>query len=800
MSDIIEQFRDAIRAAGLIPPDLIEPGRFYRFPGEGKAGSNTAAWCKLFPDGKGGIYGDYSTGLSEDWQANHETPYTPEEREVFRRHVAAARVQAEATREALQNDAKAKSTAIWNETTPAPADHPYLVTKGIKASGARFYHDALVIPMTISGEIHSLQFIGSMGEKRFLTGGRKKGCYFSIGTMRGATALAICEGFATGASIHAATGYPVAVAFDAGNLGPVATTMREKFPNLPLILCADDDQRTEGNPGITKATEAARSVGGLLAVPDFGTSCLDNATDFNDMAKLRGLEAVKSAIARWTRPDDQTPQHDVESPPACNFEGLPDAVKRLAGLHSLEYEKVREREADALGVRVSALDKEVVLVRRALQEEGGKAVMFPIVTGWDEPVEANALLKEVHKAIKQFIICESETAIAATLWIAFTWLVDVVEVAPLAVITAPEKRCGKSQLLNLIGRLSRRPLVAANISPAATFRVIEAHCPTLLIDEADSFLKDNEELRGVINSGHTRQSAYVIRTVGDDHEPQQFSTWGAKAISGIGHLSETIMDRAVILELRRKLPTESVQRLRHAERGMFDRLASQLARFAEDAAAEIRNARPELPDALNDRAQDNWEPLLAIADYAGADWPHIARDAALRLSGSEQEAMSPSAELLTDIQEAFETKATDRLSTAALIEALTGDELKPWATFNRGKPMTPRQLAKRVAAYGIHPQTVRFGSDTSKGYLRSWFDDAFSRYLTISPPATDLSVTTSQSSTTQDISMDAAVPDNESCDGTRNLHDTPNLLVSLGCDVVTDGNNVSDDSRVEVEI
>jgi len=145
-----------------------------------------------------------------------------------------------------------------------------LLHKGIKANGTRLYRDALVIPMRAGGVLHSLQFIGPDGDKKFLSGGRVLGCYFSIGTTKGALALAICEGFATGASTHEATGYPVAVAFNAGNLLAVAKVMRDKFPDLPLILCADDDSQTAGNPGLTKATEAALAVDGLLAVPDFG--------------------------------------------------------------------------------------------------------------------------------------------------------------------------------------------------------------------------------------------------------------------------------------------------------------------------------------------------------------------------------------------------------------------------------------------------------------------------------------------------------------------------------------------------
>ena len=308
MRDAIEQFRNAIRSAGLIPPDMIEPGKFHKFPGEGKRNGNTAAWCKLFPDGVGGIYGDYSTGLSTDWQANRETPYTSAEREAFKRHVAEAKAQVEAERKAKQADAASKAAAIWKATQSAADDHAYLIRKGIKANGARLYKDALVIPMRDGGELHSLQFIGPDGDKRFLTGGRVAGCYFSIGNPKGAAALCIAEGFATGATIHEATGHPVAVAFNAGNMGAVAKAMRERFAELPLILCADDDVATEGNPGITKATEAARSSGALLAIPDFGTDRPERATDFNDMCRLCGAEAVERAIASASAPSREVHQ------------------------------------------------------------------------------------------------------------------------------------------------------------------------------------------------------------------------------------------------------------------------------------------------------------------------------------------------------------------------------------------------------------------------------------------------------------------------------------------------------------
>lgn len=409
-----------------------------------------------------------------------------------------------------------------------------------------------------------------------------------------------------------------------------------------------------------------------------------------------------------------------------------EAVTRLSALPALEYEKVREAEAKKHGVRVSALDKEVEKARRLAEIENGPAEMFPSVEPYSEAVDGSALLDEIAHTIRRYIVCDPETVTAATLWITFTWFIDRVQVAPLAVITAPEKRCGKSQLLDLIGRLSRRPLVASNISPSAIFRVIEAHGPTLLIDEADAFLKDNEEARGILNSGHTRQTSFVIRVVGEDHVPTQFSTWGAKAISGIGVLADTLMDRAVVLELRRKLPEETVERLRHANPSEFKRLSSMLARYAQDMGSEIEVARPLLPEFLNDRAQDNWEPLLAIADQAGGHWPETARNAALKISGKgqDQENASVGVMLLSDIRDIFESEPLrTRISTEDLLKKLYEMEDRPWPEWFRGQPITARQIARLLKPFGISPKKIRFGYGTGRGYELEQFKNPFARYL-----------------------------------------------------------------------
>lgn len=301
------QFRDAIRSAGLEPPSIIEPGKLYRFGTSGKRGDD-AGWCKLFDDGRGGAFGDFRSGLSETWQARRDKPFTGAELEAFKQRCERERHEREAEEARRRAEAASKSAAIWKAAQPATGDHPYLIRKRVKAHGARLHNGALVIPMRDGGELHSLQFIGPDGEKRFLTGGRVAGCYFSIGNPKGAATFCIAEGFATGATIFEATNYPVAVAFNAGNLEPVARALRAKFPDVTLILCADDDVATAGNPGLTKANAAALAVGGKLAVPDFGSDRPDGVSDFNDMAALRGAEAVARAIAQAKRPQNNKAQ------------------------------------------------------------------------------------------------------------------------------------------------------------------------------------------------------------------------------------------------------------------------------------------------------------------------------------------------------------------------------------------------------------------------------------------------------------------------------------------------------------
>jgi len=469
------------------------------------------------------------------------------------------------------------------------------------------------------------------------------------------------------------------------------------------------------------------------------------------------------------------------------------AIERLATLKPMEFDRVRKAEAKRMGVQVTTLDKMVAAERANDDEADGP---FADVEPWHELVDGAALLADLTRIVHRFIICDEATAHGSALWITMTWLMDSVDMAPIAAITAPEKRCGKSQLLFLMARLASRPLAASNITPAALFRAIEAWRPTLLIDEADAFMRENEELRGLLNCGHTRDSAYVVRTVGDDHTPKQFFVFGAKAIAGIGHLADTLMDRSIALELRRKLPHEQVDKLRQAEPGMFERLSAKLARWADDNGDAVRTSRPELPSALHDRAADNWEPLLQIAEVAGGAWPELARRAALKLSGESEQSQSTGAELLADIQEIFETQGVQRIFSVDLLHALCLDEERVWATWNRGKPMSLKQLSKRLGEYNIKSAQIRIGYESKKGFARDQFIDAFGRYLS-SPALTPLPSETSKQ-TNAGGCFD--VSDGEKCFGTESGNETRKPLPSKGCfDVSGENGNTRADRNSEAD-
>jgi putative DNA primase/helicase len=365
----------------------------------------------------------------------------------------------------------------------------------------------------------------------------------------------------------------------------------------------------------------------------------------------------------------------------------------------------------------------------------GTALALADLEPWPEPVEGAVLLRDIADTISRYVSLPPHAADAMALWAIHAHSLNTANVAPILALISPTKRCGKTRTLSLIRQLVPRPILASSISPAALFRAVEKFSPTLLIDEMDT-TRENEELRCILNSSHTRHAAYVVRTVGDQHEPRQFSTWAAKAVALIGRLPETLADRSIIVPMRRRGPGESVERLRLDRPAAFLGLHRRAARWAADHLDELTGRDPEAPKELNDRAADNWRPLLAIADAAGGEWPEQARSAALALSGEAPDSEDSIRELLlADIWTVFRERHETRLFSDDLVVALCQREERPWSDWKNGHPLSPVQLARLVKPFGVRPRQMRVGTKTGKGYEPRDFADAFTRYLPPSDPS-----------------------------------------------------------------
>ncbi len=348
---------------------------------------------------------------------------------------------------------------------------------------------------------------------------------------------------------------------------------------------------------------------------------------------------------------------------------------------------------------------------------------------WHDPVSGDVVIDETVATIRRFVVLPDYADAAVALWCAFVHAHDLFQHSPRLVVRSPEKRCGKTTLLNLLQKLVPRPLPCSNITGPALFRTIELAGPTLLIDEADSFLGDQDDLKGILNSGHNRASASVIRLVGPRHEPMRFRTWSPVAIAAIRGVSDTLEDRSLVIHMRRRLKHEIVERLDFKQFEALDVLCRKLSRLAQDLGDDLAFADPSIPSALGDRAADNWRPLLAIADAIGGHWPETARKAAIVLSGArEDDDGSAGVMLIADIFALFQTEGPDRMSSSEIVRHLNELEGRPWPEWRRGQPMIANSLARLLKPYEIKPKKLRFGSTTANGYEVTDFTDAFSRY------------------------------------------------------------------------
>jgi hypothetical protein len=325
---------------------------------------------------------------------------------------------------------------------------------------------------------------------------------------------------------------------------------------------------------------------------------------------------------------------------------------------------------------------------------------------------------------------------AITLWIAATHLQQAWQHAPRLAIVAPTKACGKSRLLDVLLETVHEPFITVNSSPSAIFRSITEEPPTLLVDEADTIFgsakvaEKNEEMRGLLNAGHQRNRP-TTRVMGAEHRPVKFPTFAMAAIAGIGDLPDTIMDRAVVIRMRKRLESEHVNDFRTRTdvpflRAVRDRLADWLG----SQLAEASDLVPAMP--VRDRAADTWEPLVAVADLAGGAWPHRARTACRTMTDREkgnEHDRGEKVRILVDIRATFARNGDPRLmATETLLHALNSDREAPW---HEHSPvgLTARKLQMLLADYEIHSANRRFAEGTQRrGYARADFTDAWNRY------------------------------------------------------------------------
>jgi hypothetical protein len=390
---------------------------------------------------------------------------------------------------------------------------------------------------------------------------------------------------------------------------------------------------------------------------------------------------------RWR--DGQTDKQQVE-------------IARLAALPLIQYDQQRAAAAERLSIRVGTLDLLVAQARPCSDDVQGQGTRLILarLDPWPSPVDGETLIDDMEAAIRRYVVLDQHQATAVALWVVHTHAIETAEHSPRLHFHSPAHRCGKTTLLKTVTPMVARPIPTENISPSALFRIIELAHPTLLIDEVDSFLNQNEDMRGLLNAGHSR-GGQVIRTVGEDFEPRAFSVWAPVLFAGIGRIPETLEDRSITVQLRRRLPNEQIERLRSNRTGHLTDLGRRVSRWVTDNQIALADADPAMPENLGDRERDNWRPLVAIADAICPALGERARSAAIKFAEEEMDSETAAIMALVDVAALFEFRGKDRLASHDLVTDLNLMDDRPWKEWRHGKPMTTNSLARLLRPFGI---------------------------------------------------------------------------------------------------
>jgi hypothetical protein len=422
-------------------------------------------------------------------------------------------------------------------------------------------------------------------------------------------------------------------------------------------------------------------------------------------------------------------------------------------------------------------------------------------------VDGSALLDAVTAFVRRFVVVTIEQAHILAAWIVHTWAFEAADQTPYLAIISAEKRSGKTRLLETVGSLVRAPWHAVQPSEAVLYRKIERDCPTLLLDETDALFSQRgndrtEAVRALLNAG-SRRGATVSRCMNKGDDLVDFDVYCPKALAGIGSLPETVGDRSILIEMRRKKKSDRAERFRLRDVGAETaKLRAQLEAWAESKIESLRKARPALPPELGDRATDGAEPLLAIADAASGHWPDRIRVAVVALAGERSEDDdSDGVQLLADIRRilAVLVRKDGTITTKSLLDSLTGLDESKWAKYGHSRePLDPRGLANLLKPYGIKPDRVReVGTEQARGYRVAMFLDAFERYLADIPTESGgegcavTSVTASQAAPREAQTVTAHPSQHPSHLGNRPPGESPGMKRGKACDGSCDGSSVT---------
>jgi putative DNA primase/helicase len=415
-----------------------------------------------------------------------------------------------------------------------------------------------------------------------------------------------------------------------------------------------------------------------------------------------------------------------------------DLLEALAKMpKGVEFGRERKRLAKEFGVSRSDIDAEIE-ARRVEAETAALLHGHWYVEPWPEPVDGDALIRDIIRKLQKHVVISYENALAAALWLILAWVHDDVAVhSPLLVFTAPEHDSGKTTALGVTAFLMPRAIAAVDVSKAALFRSIQKWRPSFAIDEFDRVLANTadankSELASVINSGHTRNTG-VLRCITDEHTPELFPTFCPKALGMIGRkMPPATLSRCIFNEMRRKKKGEMVIKFKHEDDSELSDLRSRLLRYSMDNVEALRNIVPSMPDTFDNRLEDNWRLQFAIADLAGEDWGDQVRAAAAKIE-SASDSRTAQTRLLATIKAIFDIIDDDAAGSEELCNKLASDPDAEWAEWGKArKPITQVQLKNMLKPFGIGPDQVRpkrLGGKQLRGYRRSWFEDAWERYL-----------------------------------------------------------------------